>query len=121
MNAFEMLLAKPVIQALGWALVHFIWQGATIALLYAGLAACLRRSANVRYSVACAAMVLMLALPIATTFIIEQSSARAVNDASLSRRALAAELAGRSQALSNETSPSAVSAFMSQSVPAASP
>ena len=75
MNSLEMLLAKPIFQALGWALVHFIWQGAIVAILYAGVAVMLRkRAANVRYSVACAAMLLMLALPIATIFIIGQSS-----------------------------------------------
>ncbi|HKS40375.1 MAG TPA: M56 family metallopeptidase [Blastocatellia bacterium] len=75
MNSLEMLLAKPIFQALGWALVHFIWQGAIVAILYAGVAVMLRkRAANVRYSVACAAMLLMLALPIATIFIISQSS-----------------------------------------------
>src|SRR6185503_10098251 len=57
------------------ALVHFIWQGAIVAVLYAGVAVMLRkRAANVRYSVACAAMLLMLALPIATIFVISQSS-----------------------------------------------
>ena len=75
MNSLEMLLAKPIFQALGWALVHFIWQGAIVAILYAGVAAMLRkRAANVRYTVACAAMLLMLALPIATIFVISQSS-----------------------------------------------
>ncbi|MGA9769496.1 MAG: M56 family metallopeptidase [Blastocatellia bacterium] len=69
------LLAKPVFQALGWALVHFIWQGAIIAVLYAGVAVMLRkRAANVRYSLACAAMLLMLALPITTIYVIGQSS-----------------------------------------------
>ena len=75
MNSLEMLLAKPVFQALGWALVHFIWQGAIVAVLYAGAAVMLRkRAANVRYSVACAAMLFMLALPIATIFVISQNS-----------------------------------------------
>lgn len=75
MNSLEMLLAKPVFQALGWALIHFIWQGALVAILYAGTAVLLRkRAANVRYSVACAAMLLMLALPIATIFVIGRAS-----------------------------------------------
>jgi beta-lactamase regulating signal transducer with metallopeptidase domain len=75
MNSLEILLAKPIFQALGWALVHFIWQGAIVAILYAGVAVLLRkRAANVRYSVACAAMLLMLALPAATIFVISQSS-----------------------------------------------
>ena len=55
--------------ALGWALIHFLWQGVAIALL-AGLAnAVLRRaSANARYVVSCGALVLMLIVP-AVTFL----------------------------------------------------
>ena len=45
MNSFEVLLTKPLLQALGWALVHFIWQGALVALLYAGVVTLLRRRA----------------------------------------------------------------------------
>src|SRR5581483_2958562 len=87
MNSLEVLLTKPLFQALGWALVHFIWQGALVALLYAGLAALLRRrAANLRYSVACAAMLLMLALPVVTVFVVERSSSRA-SDESLYGRA----------------------------------
>jgi beta-lactamase regulating signal transducer with metallopeptidase domain/peptidoglycan/xylan/chitin deacetylase (PgdA/CDA1 family) len=63
------LLAHPVLQTLGWTLLHFIWQGALIAILYAGVALSLRRAtANLRYTVACACMLLMLALPVATFF-----------------------------------------------------
>ncbi|HEV2802936.1 MAG TPA: M56 family metallopeptidase [Pyrinomonadaceae bacterium] len=61
------LLTHPVLQTLGWTLLHFVWQGALVALLYASVALALRRaSANLRYAVACACMFLMLALPVAT-------------------------------------------------------
>jgi beta-lactamase regulating signal transducer with metallopeptidase domain len=61
------LLAHPVLQTLGWTLLHFIWQGALVAFLYAGVALSLRRAtANLRYAVGCACMLLMLALPFAT-------------------------------------------------------
>src|ERR1043165_858955 len=74
MNSLEVLLTKPLFQALGWALVHFIWQGALVALLYAGLATLLRRrAASLRYGVACAAMLLMLMLPVATALMAAQS------------------------------------------------
>ena len=33
MTAIETMLRDPVIQAIGWALVHFLWQGALIALI----------------------------------------------------------------------------------------
>ena len=40
--------------ALGWTLVHFLWQGTLIALLHAAVAATLcRRSAKARYAAAC--------------------------------------------------------------------
>src|ERR687893_815136 len=63
------LLAHPVFQLLGWTLLHFVWQGALVALAYAGISLSLRRStANLRYTVACVAMLLMLLLPVATFF-----------------------------------------------------
>ena len=75
MNSIEMLLAKPIFQALGWALVHFIWQGAIVAALYGVASIFLRRcSANVRYWVACSALVVMVTLPLATMFVISQNS-----------------------------------------------
>jgi beta-lactamase regulating signal transducer with metallopeptidase domain/peptidoglycan/xylan/chitin deacetylase (PgdA/CDA1 family) len=61
------LLAHPALETLGWTLLHFIWQGALVALLYACVALSLRRAtANLRYTVACACMLLLLALPVAT-------------------------------------------------------
>ena len=77
MNAIETLLAKPIFQALGWALVHFIWQGAVVAALYAMTSLFLRRrAANVRYGVACAALALMVMLPPATMFVMSGASIR---------------------------------------------
>lgn len=74
MTTNETLLTQPIFQALGWALIHFLWQGALVALLYASLRVILRqRTANVRYAAACGAMLLMLALPIATTLIIKRA------------------------------------------------
>ena len=60
-------LDRPALDALGWALVHFLWQGALVALLYACFAALARGAgAQARYLAACAALALMLALPLAT-------------------------------------------------------
>lgn len=67
MNAIAALLDKPIFQALGWTLIHFIWQGALVAVVYAGFSILIRRfSANVRYAAACGAMLLMLIAPAAT-------------------------------------------------------
>ena len=47
--------------ALGWSLLHFLWEGATIAIvLMAALAALRRANARIRYAVNCAALLLML-------------------------------------------------------------
>jgi beta-lactamase regulating signal transducer with metallopeptidase domain/peptidoglycan/xylan/chitin deacetylase (PgdA/CDA1 family) len=65
----QALLAHPALETLGWTLLHFIWQGALVVLLYACVALSLRRAtANLRYAVACACMLLMLASPVATFF-----------------------------------------------------
>jgi beta-lactamase regulating signal transducer with metallopeptidase domain len=54
-------------QALGWTLVHFLWQGAAIALLYRVVdLALVRRSANARYIVALAALLGMFTVALAT-------------------------------------------------------
>ena len=44
----------------GWSLVHFLWQGATLAIVSAGLLRlCRHRSPNTRYAVACGALAVM--------------------------------------------------------------
>ena len=59
---------ESAMSALGWAVVHFLWQGALIGILSAIALACLRgRSAPVRYTVACAAMACSMA-----AFVVEQ-------------------------------------------------
>jgi beta-lactamase regulating signal transducer with metallopeptidase domain len=60
-------LQHPWFIHLGWALVHFLWQGTLVALLLAAVLRAMRKqSAEVRYAAACAAMVLMAALPVFT-------------------------------------------------------
>jgi len=52
---------------LGWTLIHFLWQGALIALLLAILNGSLGRAASrARYAASCVAMLLMLACTVAT-------------------------------------------------------
>src|SRR5260370_20101603 len=58
-------ISPEVLRTLGWTLLHFIWQGAGLAALYAvGVAVC--RSATARYALAVGALVLMLASPVIT-------------------------------------------------------
>ena len=68
MIAIDDMFRQPVAQALGWALLQFVWQGALVALLTAAVLAVLRRSAaDVRYVVSTVALALMLTMPVVTT------------------------------------------------------
>lgn len=78
MNPMGSVPLSSAILALGWTLMHFVWQGLLVASLLACANALLdRASSNARYLAACAAMLLMLAAPIATFATL---SARARND-----------------------------------------
>src|SRR5260370_22853012 len=57
--------SPEVLRTLGWTLLHFLWQGAGLAALFA-VAAAVCRSASARYALAVAALLLMLASPIVT-------------------------------------------------------
>ena len=66
MNAIQ-LLTGPLSQSIGWALLHLLWQATIVAgILAAVLALVPRRAARTRYAAACAALVLVFALFIAT-------------------------------------------------------
>ena len=63
----DRLLDPSVLDRLGWALVHFLWQGATVAAALAVALAMLRhRSAAARYRTAFAALSVLAAAPIVT-------------------------------------------------------
>jgi ankyrin repeat protein/beta-lactamase regulating signal transducer with metallopeptidase domain len=69
MNLAAAPFCQAVIIALGWALLHFLWQGASIALLLAAANLCSRKeSARLRYAAYCVAMLLML-VALITTFV----------------------------------------------------
>ncbi len=64
---FETLLINPAVQSLGWALLHFVWQGSLLAALLLAANALTRRSqATLRYATACIVMLLMPVLFVAT-------------------------------------------------------
>jgi len=59
------------VYALGWSLVHFLWQGALIALaLEAVLVALRKSSSDVRYTLRCTALALMALAPVITFLVI---------------------------------------------------
>jgi beta-lactamase regulating signal transducer with metallopeptidase domain len=69
MSALGTLLSGPLAHAIGWALVHLLWQGVLVAaILAAALALMHRRSANARYLAACGALVLLVAFGAATAY-----------------------------------------------------
>src|SRR5262249_23701767 len=62
------LQMTPLASAISRALIHFVWQGALVGLFFGIVLHALRqRSANVRYIVSCAAMIVLALLPIITT------------------------------------------------------
>jgi D-alanyl-D-alanine endopeptidase (penicillin-binding protein 7) len=67
MSVIDLLAQQPVAQAIGWALLQFVWQGAVLGVLTALLLAALHRSApDIRYVVASIALAVMATLPIVT-------------------------------------------------------
>ncbi len=60
-------LSPNAMHSLGWALLHFLWQGTAVAALAAVLMTLCRR-ASARYVLAAGALVVMLAAPVATFF-----------------------------------------------------
>ncbi|HEU4887959.1 MAG TPA: M56 family metallopeptidase, partial [Thermoanaerobaculia bacterium] len=66
MNAMQ-LLTGSIAQAIGWALLHLLWQATIVAGILAAVLALLpRRNANVRYFAACGALALVFGLFVAT-------------------------------------------------------
>ena len=67
MNPLPSSTTALIAHAAGWTLLHFLWQGALVALILAYVLTLLsRRSAQPRYLAACAALVLMAILPLIT-------------------------------------------------------
>src|SRR5438034_3198943 len=70
-----------VTQALGWALVHSLWQCALAAAALAALLAVLpARVARIRYALAAATLALTLALPMGTLLRLHRASPQTTGD-----------------------------------------
>lgn len=69
MSGLGNLLGTPLAQAIGWALVHLLWQGLLVAaILAATLALLSKHSANARYLASCGALVVLVVLGAATAY-----------------------------------------------------
>src|SRR6266446_9769207 len=63
--------SPDVLRTLGLSLLHFLWQGAALAALATALIAAARQ-ASTRYAIAVGALVLMVAAPVVTYFVLHQ-------------------------------------------------
>jgi beta-lactamase regulating signal transducer with metallopeptidase domain len=70
-------LSPTIMHSLGWALLHFLWQGIAVAAM-AGVGMALCRRASARYALGVTALVVMLAAPAATFFFYMESAPAAV-------------------------------------------
>src|SRR5688500_12994801 len=78
MSEMATLVRQPAAQVIGWALLHFLWQGALIGGLTALALAALRRSAaDVRYVVGTIGLSLMLTPPAVTAMQLWRAAAPA--------------------------------------------
>jgi uncharacterized protein (TIGR03435 family) len=70
MNAVQFLAGQPWVERLGATLLHFLWQGLLVALVYLAARRYAARSngTQVRYLLACGALALMAAAPVLTWF-----------------------------------------------------
>ena len=69
MNTISALLGSTIAQAIGWALLHLLWQGVLVAaILAATLALLSKQSANARYLASCGALALLVVLGAATAY-----------------------------------------------------
>jgi len=74
--------SPTAMHSLGWALLHFLWQGTAVAALAAGAMA-LCRQASARYAVAVGALVVMLLAPPLTFLLYSQAHSVAPSSAAL--------------------------------------
>ncbi len=110
-------LAPNTMQSLGWALLHFLWQGTALAALAAGAMALCRR-ASTRYVFGVGALVLMLMAPLATFFFYAQQHSGVAGTVKSSTLAAAQSTARDRDAASGSTqySSSVRSSFVRASI-----
>ncbi|MGE5294792.1 MAG: M56 family metallopeptidase, partial [Solirubrobacterales bacterium] len=78
MNALTTWLSHGVAERLGWTLLHSLWQATLVAAVLAIVLRFLAKSsAQLRYAIACAAMIAMALLPAATSGLLSLPSGKA--------------------------------------------
>ena len=70
MDFITQFFSDTVLYALGWTVVHSLWQGTLLAVVLSIIMMALeKRSARLRYEVACGALFTMLMMAVATFII----------------------------------------------------
>ena len=116
MTNFAHWISPEAMRTLGWTLLHFIWQGAALAALFAvAMAAC--RSAAARYAVAAGVLALMMASPVITFVWLQRETIPAVRSGAqgslpwvgtAARHAVVAAVSGAPAAASLSAQPTAM-------------
>ena len=80
MNTIQILAMQPWVERLGMTLLHFLWQGAIIVVIYASARKSGTRtlSPNGRYFLACAALMAMAIAPVVTWTMLRGASPASV-------------------------------------------
>ena len=102
MNTLMNWLSPSAMQATGWALLHFLWQGTALAALAAAAMALSRRTST-RYLLGVGALVLMLLAPLATFLVYSQQHSGVADTAKSSPLAAAQPTARDRDAASGST------------------
>ncbi len=76
MTSLQHLIEQPLVHRFGLTLLHFLWQGAAVAIVMTIVFRLLRRrSAELRYVASVAGLVLMVVLPVVTFSLVEVPTA----------------------------------------------
>ena len=112
MNALQFYSSQPWVERLGATLLHFLWQAAVIAGLYAAARRWTSRSVA-RYGLACAALAIIAAAPLVTWTVLRPAAAASVaaSFASPASVALPATLRSLPSAVASDAAPTVPSSF----------
>ncbi len=79
MNFLSSYIPHEYIQALGWTLLHSIWQAALIALIVGILMILVQKSSHIRYIIAASAMPLILICALGTFYLSFDTAAQGID------------------------------------------
>jgi beta-lactamase regulating signal transducer with metallopeptidase domain len=115
MTSLANWMPADVMQALGWALMHFLWQGLAIAAI-ASVAMAVSRSARIRYGLAVGALILMAAAPLGTFYMELRAESEAANALSVSAAMAAGDGHTTSSQLATPSASATAAAATSQKI-----